>query len=173
MKELMDYLPEWYRESRETAAVQEALQPEMTALWEGRDDLLLQLDPQTATWGLDLWEAALGLRAGRDQAVSQRRAAVIAKLRGRETTTPALIREISEALLGVPVTVSEIYSGYRVEICFDAQGELPAGLEDLRRQLDQIMPAHLTWDFLITMAPTLHVGGAFTSWHVVTLPALS
>ena len=173
MKELMAYLPEWYEASRETVAIQRAIQPEMTLLWEGRDDLLLQLDPQTATWGLDLWEAALGLPTDPAQALEQRRAAVAAKLRGRETTTPALIREISEALLGVPVTVSEIYSGYRVEICFDAQGELPAGLEDLRRQLDQIMPAHLTWDFLITMAPTLHVGGAFTSWHVVTLPALS
>ena len=172
MKELMAYLPEWYEASRETAAIQRAIQPEMTLLWEGRDDLLLQLDPWTATWGVDLWEDALGLATDPTQALEQRRASVAAKLRGRETTTPALIKEVSESFLGVPVTVTEIYDGYRVEVCFDAQGKLPAGMEELRRQLDQIMPAHLVWDFLITLTPSLYMGGHFMSWQVTHLPVL-
>ena len=70
------------------------------------------------------------------------------------------------------MTVSEIYGAYRVEICFDAQGELPEGMEALRSQLDQIMPAHLVWDFQVTMTPTLHVGGHFGSWCVTRLPVL-
>lgn len=53
MRRLMDYLPENYPASRETAAFQEALQPEADALWAARDGLLAQLDPYTATWGLD------------------------------------------------------------------------------------------------------------------------
>ena len=61
MRRLMDYLPENYPASRETAAFQEALQPEADALWAARDGLLAQLDPYTATWGLDYWERALGI----------------------------------------------------------------------------------------------------------------
>ena len=45
-------------------------------------------------------------------------------------------------------------------------------MEALRSQLDQIMPAHLVWDFQITMTPTLHVGGHFGSWCVTRLPVL-
>ena len=171
MRELMSYLPEWYENSRETAAIQEAIQPETAGLWNARDDLFSQLNPWTATWGLDLWEDGLGLSGG-ELDLRQRRANVAAKLRGRETTTPELVREISETILGVPVTVSEIYGAYRVEICFDAQGELPEGMEALRSQLDQIMPAHLVWDFQITMTPTLRVGGHFGSWCVTRLPVL-
>ena len=44
MRRLMDYLPENYPASRETAAFQEALQPEADALWAARDGLLAQLD---------------------------------------------------------------------------------------------------------------------------------
>ncbi|HIT31691.1 MAG TPA: DUF2313 domain-containing protein [Candidatus Enterenecus stercoripullorum] len=172
MKNLMNYLPDWNKDSPETVTIQEAIQPEITKLWEARDDLLLQLNPWTATWGLDYWENGLGLQSLPQENLAQRRANVAAKLRARETTTPALVREVSETILGVPVTVKEIFSGYRVEICFDAQGELPEGMEALRTQLDQIMPAHLAWDFLITMTPSLYVGGHFTSWCSTALPVL-
>ena len=141
----MSYLPEWYENSRETAAIQEAIQPETAGLWNARDDLFSQLNPWTATWGLDLWEDGLGLSGG-ELDLRQRRANVAAKLRGRETTTPELVREISETILGVPVTVSEIYGAYRVEICFDAQGELPEGMEALRPLLEEngrLEPAQL------------------------------
>ena len=60
----MSYLPENYPASRETVCFQQALQPEAEGLWAARDDLLAQLDLWTATWGLDLWEAALGLSNG-------------------------------------------------------------------------------------------------------------
>ncbi len=172
MKELMSYLPEWYENSQEMVAIQRAIQPEVARLWEARDDLLLQLDPRTATWGLNLWESGLGLRSSHSLSLAQRRANVAAKLRARETTTPALLREVSETILGVPVTVSEIFSGYRVAICFDAQGELPDGIDALRDQLDQIMPAHLVWDFLITLTPKLYVSGSFSSWTSTALPIL-
>lgn len=168
----MTYLPEWYEASREVRTTQAAFQPELTALWTGRGDLLAQLDPWTATWGIDLWEAALGIRAAAGLALEARRAAVAARLRGRETTTPELIREIGETILGVPVTVTEIYDGYLVYVGFDAQGQLPAGLDALEQQLDQIMPAHLAWHYLINITPTLYTGGYFSSYNITALPVL-
>lgn len=170
MMDLMSYLPEWYRGSPETVAIQNAIQPELQMLWDARDDLLLQLNPNTATWGLAYWEKAFGLTTDENKDLAQRRKLVIAKIQGRETTTPALIKSLAEEILGVPVTVSELYRDYRVELCFDTEGQLPAGMDDLKEILDEIMPAHLVWDYLITITPTLYVGGNFTSCNAATLP---
>lgn len=152
MKRLMDYLPENYAASRETRAFQEALQPEIDAVWEARDDLLAQLDPYTATWGLDLWEEALGIPAGGHLETELRRRQIAAKLQGRAATTPLVVKDTAETLLGVPATVVERFGEYLVEVWAEAGGKLPAGTAQLKERLRDIMPAHLDWQVVI---PTL------------------
>ena len=145
----MSYLPENYPASKETVTFQEALQPEVGVLWEARDDLLAQLDPWTAEWGLDYWEAALGLSNGRGVDLDVRRRAVVAKLQGRATTTPEAVKNVAETLLGVPVEVIEVFGEYRVELEVKP-GLVPgAELPRLKEQLRQIMPAHLDWAVVI------------------------
>lgn len=70
MSSLLNYLPAWYRESPEVRAIQQAIQPELDTLWTFREEFARQLDPSTATWGLSLWEEALGLEAEEDDAPS-------------------------------------------------------------------------------------------------------
>lgn len=173
MSELMGYLPESYLDSPETAVIQAAFQPEIQRVWEGRDGLLAQLDPNTATWGLRYWEEAFGLTVDESGALEQRRSLVIGKIRGSATTTPELLRSVAEGVLGVTVGVGEIFAENRVEIRFDAPNRLPAGLDTLKKLLDEIMPAHLAWDYLITLTPALYVGGHFSSYNVTTLPVLT
>lgn len=149
MSELMGYLPELYEDSRETVAIETAIQPELDIVWDARHDLLLQLDPNAATWGLALWEAALGLTTDVGKELAFRRTRVVAKLRGKGTTTVALIKSVSESFSNGEVEVAEFYDEYRVEIRFVGTIGLPPNLEDLRDALDDIMPAHLVWEFVI------------------------
>lgn len=145
----MSYLPENYPASRETTAFQEALQPEVGLMWEARDELLAQLDPYTATWGLDLWESGLGLSNGRGLALDTRRRSVVAKLQGRAATTPQVVKNVAETLLGVPVTIIEVFDEYTVMIAAP-EGYLPRSqAARLHRQLGDIMPAHLDWQIVI------------------------
>lgn len=145
----MSYLPENYPASRETTAFQDALQPEVGLMWEVRDDLLAQLDPYTATWGLDLWESGLGLSNGQGLALDTRRRSVVAKLQGRATTTPLVVKDVAETLLGVPVTIIEVFDEYTVMIAAPA-GYLPCPqAARLRAQIQDIMPAHLDWQIVI------------------------
>lgn len=149
MRELMSYLPENYPASRETVAFQEALQPEVGILWEARDDLLAQLDPYSATWGLDYWEDALGLSNGQGLELGARRRVIVAKLQGRATTTPEVVKTVTETILGVPVEVVEVFDEYRVELVVPA-GFVPGDeLARLKAQLRGIMPAHLDWACVI------------------------
>lgn len=149
MRELMSYLPENYPASRETVAFQEALQPEVDVMWAARDELLAQLDPWTAEWGLDYWENALGLANGCGIDLDVRRRAVVAKLQGRATTTPEVVKTVAETLLGVPVEVIELFGEYRVELAVPT-GFVPGPeLVRLKEQLKGIMPAHLDWACVI------------------------
>lgn len=149
---LMDYLPENYPASRETAAFQGALQPEIDGVWDARDDLLAQLNPYSATWGLNLWEDALGISTASPLDLELRRRQVVAKLQGRSATTPQVVKDTAETLLGTPVTVVERFGEYLVEVWADAVGQLPAGTAQLKGRLREIMPAHLDWQVVI---PTL------------------
>lgn len=146
---LMDLLPERYTGSAETVAFQEAFQPELDSLWAARNDLLLQLDPRTATWSLDLWESAFGIPVDSSKDIEHRRTRVISKIRGSGTTTVALIKSVSESFANGEVEVDEIYSEYRLEIRFVGQIGIPPNLEDLRTALQDIIPAHLAWEFII------------------------
>lgn len=147
----MSYLPENYPASRETVAFQEALQPEVDVVWQARDDLLAQLDPYTATWGLDYWEDSLGLANGQGVEAEVRRRAVAAKLQGRAATTPEVVKNVAQTLLGVPVNVIEVFGEYRVELAVEPGFVPGAELIRLKEQLRGIMPAHLDWACVIPM----------------------
>lgn len=149
MRELMSYLPENYPDSKETAAFQEALQPEVGLIWAARDSLLRQLDPYTADWGLDYWEDALGLLPGGGMELDVRRRQIVAKLQGRAATTPEVLKTVAETLLGVRVTVVEHFSQYRVELETEAGYRPGGGMDRVRKQLRDIMPAHLDWQVVI------------------------
>lgn len=155
----MSYLPENYVASRETTAFQQALQPEVELIWETRDSLLAQLSPYTADWGLDYWEKALGLGSCQEFSLDTRRRQIVAKLQGRETTTPAAVKAVAETLLGVPVKVVEIFGAYRVELEVNSGGKLPAGVEALKRRLGEIMPAHLGWGLVIPVLARVPILG--------------
>lgn len=139
----MDYLPEKYQASRETVAFQEAIQPEIGRIWQAREDFLLQLDPRSASgWGLELWEAAFGLRPLASSSLDQRRSRVVARIRGVGTVTAEMLRSVVESFLVHDVDVTEHPRENRVDIEFQADGVSP-DLDDMAAALLEILPAHL------------------------------
>lgn len=150
MKDLLSYLPENYQDSPEAAAFQNALQPESDAVWAAREALLAQLSPYTATEkGLPYGEDALGLGVCDGLPVDVRRAQIVAKLQGRGPITPAMLQAVAETMLGVPVTVTEMYGECRVEL------DVPTGyvpgkdMGQLKEQLREILPAHLDFACIV------------------------
>lgn len=148
MKKLIDYLPDPYARSPEMTSIQTAIQPEVDLIWESRDDLLAQLDVNTATWGLDYWERALGLTAYAGKPDDYRRTRIISRIRGSGPTTVAHIKNVSESFSNGTVDVVEIFWEYRVEIRFVGTIGLPPNLDDLQAALNDIMPAHIAYDFV-------------------------
>lgn len=149
MRKLIARYPDFYSGSAEFIDLQEALEPELLALWEAREDFLAQLDVETATWGLQYWEAALGIATEPDKDTDYRRSRVKSKLRGVGATTAAVIQNVAESFSNGETEVAEYPEQNRIAIKFVGTVGTPPNLDDLTAALREILPAHLAWEYII------------------------
>lgn len=151
---LIEHYQDFWLASPEFVDLQQAMEPEAAALREYQQDMMEQLVPDTATWGLKYWEQTLGIPVDEAQDISVRRSRVRARLLGAGTVTAFVIRDIAAGYVQEEVSVVERPREYRVVICF--HGGLPLSFHLLDRDLSEIMPAHLAWDYLFVPAPAEH-----------------
>ena len=152
MKALIARYPEFYAGSAEFVDLQNALEPEVRALWERRDSVLEQLDVETATWGLKYWEQALGIAADESRDIAYRRSQVKARRRGAGTTTVAMIQNLAASYSNGDVEVLEYPDQFRIEIKFVNTVGTPPNIDDLTATLRASLPAHLEWGYIIAYA---------------------
>ena len=146
MSELMRYLPPYYDGSDESRTIQEAFQPELDGLWRFRNELFLQLNPNTATWGLAFWEQAFGIALNTATTLDLRRAAVVGKIRGSGTTTKSMVQNVCKGFIDGTVDVVEIPKESRIELNFYLdEAQIPVR-EALDKALVEILPAHLSYE---------------------------
>lgn len=143
--ELRAYLPPYYENSPEMQALQRAMQPEIHRLQAEEESIVAQLWVDTATWGLDLWERALGLPNQAAKPPEYRRARVRSKLRAQGTTTKAMLENVARSFSNGQVQVKEFPAENRFVVAFVGTIGLPPNMEDLTAALEEIKPAHLTY----------------------------
>lgn len=144
---LVEYLPNRLQGTA-IGLYQEALQPEISQLWENQTFFVAQLWPSTATWGLSHWENALGITVDVSKSDEYRRTAIVAALRGAGTSTVAALQSVAESFSNGSVDVVEYPGEYRVEIRFTSIVGVPPNMEDLTVAVTDMMPAHLEWAFV-------------------------
>ncbi len=148
---LLEYLRPGLQKSEEVQAILGGFQIGEDRLWAAVEDARAQLDVDRATWGLAIWEEALGLPVEVARPTEFRRSRIIAKLRGQGTTTAKSIRNVAASFSGGAVEVTEYPGEYRIEIRFvDAVG-LPPNLSDLKAAIEEIVPAHLAVGYISTL----------------------
>ena len=150
MKPLASTMPEYLAKGRETAAIWAALEEELGALWRARDDAFLQLDVNTATWALPLWERAHGLLPDNTAAQEVRRERVKARMRGQGTTTAGMIQNVAQSFTNGEVEVEEYPDEYRMLLRFVGSQGIPPNVLDVAQAVDEIKPAHIAYGFAYT-----------------------
>lgn len=169
-------VPARYRADPRTAALLDALGEKGTDLAALVDELILQMFPATATWGLSLWEEQLGLAAGEGQSLETRRAAVNAKRAASGTTTQAVISALVKSVTGYAcsVTVNGDYS-FSIRFCGDTEMFISPDLSALQAALEIAKPAHLaaviepvTWkDIEDAKLTWTQLEAGFSSWKAL------
>lgn len=113
-------------------------------------DLIEQCYIETASWGLDFWELLLGIPLDKSKPKEYRRAIVKAKVRGVGTATKTLIRQVASAFSGGVVEIIEDTENYHFIIKFVGVQGIPPNMMDLTKTIEEIKPAHLTFQFEYT-----------------------
>ena len=147
MKKLIDYLPRYYRNSPEIIEFQTAMQKQAEKLHAARDNLFEQFCVRSATWGLKLWETALGIKTETSKPYSYRRSRIESKLRGLGTTTVEMVKNVAESFSNGEVNVVEHNEEYIFEIIFTGNIGIPPNMDDLTAAIEEIKPAHLAYNY--------------------------
>lgn len=71
------------------------------------EEVAAQLNPETATWLLPLWEERYGIIPGEEWTLEQRREAVISRRKFYAPITPLKLSDLVSAIVGVPVDIIE------------------------------------------------------------------
>lgn len=173
---LAELIPERLRKIPELMAVIGAEEPETQAAYDATVDFLAQLNVDTATWGLDLWEFEYGIQTDASKSLDARRTALKAKMRGAATTTAAQIRRIVNAYTGNDsCEVTEYPREYLVGVSYTLVPSAQERIDACRASLREVLPAHLDFvqqvSFPIGQIP-LYVGGTMDSTATIKLPPL-
>lgn len=151
---LFERLPEeTYHGEPHVAAFQGAVEAEYQKARKIYDDLVAQMRPSTASWGLGLYEWEYGIEPGDGKTAADRLAIWRAKRRGCGTATPAAMLRIAQSFSEHPARVDEIPEEYRFRVVLDASAA--ARQTDLIRAIGEAKPAHLMFGVSLLLRMSL------------------
>ena len=108
-------------------------------------DFAKQFHPQSATWGLNVWEEELGLKTDLTENLELRRSKVMAKLLGASPMTVDNTNKLVNLFTDDgKAYVDELPTDGTIKIVIPS---LYANLDEMRRSLDELLPAHLVYYF--------------------------
>ena len=146
---LLELLPARYSNSRETIEIQLAFEKEVQKIINAYDQMLLQLFVSSADEWLPLWEKIYGIVPDSNN-IDYRRSRIMGKMRGSGTTTKEMIKNVCESFYNGNVEIIEHFDQYSFDIKFLSSIGTPPNLQDMVNAIEEIKPAHLSYQFIIT-----------------------
>lgn len=139
---------------------------EMAAWAEG---MRAEINPQTCTWSIAIWEWVYGIEPDETLQLEYRRQRILSKFVGLKPINPEVIRRGVTALIGGAdgeVEVNDFAGPYRFEVILHPAGKKPLNYAKIFTYIREIKPAHLAFDAAIEtkLDITIEVG---TSWNLV------
>ena len=147
---LIDLVPSYHKNSKYTADILQAMDQQTEKLLNAKDDLLAQLNVRTATWGLELWEKALGTQIDAIKPSPFRRSRIESKLRAQGITTKIMIKNVAESFSNGVVDIFEHPELYLFDVKFIGTLGIPPNMDDLSAAIEEIKPAHLAYRYIYT-----------------------
>lgn len=143
-KEMISHISSVYQNSKIEQAVYEAIGSEWDSAEGFLDEVLLQLFPQTATWGLVFWEQRVGMPTNVNETFEKRRRKIIAKMQTRYPINPKNMAMILKNYTGADILITENIAPYTFEVKLVGKEGFPKSLEDLYETVKRIKPSHLS-----------------------------
>lgn len=139
-----------YDRSGEVADIQQGLQAAVDDLWTAADGVMDGVYVATASASLRLWEKLYAVDIDASLPHAQRREIIKAKMRSSGATTVDLIKNVAESYVNGEVAVTEQHADYTFTITFVSTKGRPTLLDELKKSIEQIKPAHLGVLYIFT-----------------------
>lgn len=147
VERLMQHMPKYYRDIVEIEELQKAIDLQLDELDIMSNEVLKQFFIYTATWSLPIWERIFGLTVGDTTSnLKERRENIISKLRSYGTTTKEMIARVAKAFTNGEIEVIEDNPNYSFTIKFTSIVGIPDNLENFKKVVATIKPAHLNFN---------------------------
>lgn len=146
-KEMLNYISPIYHQSKVMQSLFQAIGIEIDFAYELGEDILLQMFPQTATWGLKFWENATGIISNPSDSYEIRRALILNKLQNPTTLTPMVFSRLISNFTSRECEIEENTNDYEFTVTIIN----PDGLVNFVRLIELInksKPAHLSFQLV-------------------------
>lgn len=104
----------------------------------------------TADFTLERWEKEFGIEVNTNLDSAYRISRIKSKMRGQGTCTITLIKNVADSFTNGDVDVIEDNINYQFTIKFTSILGIPPNMDDLRKAIEDIKPAHLGVTFEFT-----------------------
>jgi hypothetical protein len=141
---LIDYLPLVLRKDKVIQGIINSSNKQFDIRNTNIEDVKNQLNIETATWGLEIYEKGLKIQTDLRKSLNERRAVIKSRLRGSGKIGQLQIKLVADSYTNGNVIVS--FNGHIV-VKFTSVRGIPSNLDDLKVVLEDVRPAHLRIDY--------------------------
>lgn len=134
------------------------------------DNLIREFFIDTATFSLDTWAKFAGIEDDPLLDLDIRRSNIKAALKSKETTTIEVIKSIAESYSNGTCEVVEDYANYKFTVKFTGTVGVPSRIDEIRKIIDKVKPAHLNYDFEFkyrTWGDIKRLGKTWNEWKAL------
>jgi len=170
-KKFLGYISPIYEQSVIMQAVMEAIGAEWDEAEKLTDEILTQLFPQTATWGIVYWEWLLGIPPNDSIPIEQRRTRVLTRMQTRWPMTKEqmeqLVRTFSQ---DKQAFIREFFDQYRFEVLFNLTQSVDLGT--VYEVIEEAKPAHLGYSLVAGLrqgGKRVFIGSALLAGEEITV----
>jgi len=156
--------PPYYKNSKVMNSIYDTLDQEMIRLENEASLTENQFFVLLADKSLSGHEKDVGLSASNADTQS-RRSNILSKLRGSGTTNISALKNIVASYEGGEIEVIEYVSEYAFAIKFVSKKGVPVNLDDIKKVVEDIKPAHLEVRYIFTYRLWQDVLGTIENWE--------
>ncbi len=167
---LKKYVPQFiYENNKEMQSIYDAQKSELDRLLYYIEDIKNQFDIDTATWGLDLWEEAYGIKINHSYSYEERRKAVKAKERGQGIFSKGTAIRIGNTYADTTEIIENI-EPYWFALILESYNGFPYGLDSFYKIIEELKPAHLCvkYDLVSVTKSDFYIAGISLEGEIIT-----
>ncbi|WP_420834856.1 putative phage tail protein [Salsuginibacillus kocurii] len=142
--EMINTLPLFLRKSEVYRDIFNSKGEQIQALLTDIEDIEQQMNVDTATWGLDVFEKELNVEIDRSKPYAERRSVIKSQWRGNGQVDADLIRVVADSYTNGDTVVS---FNDAIVVEFTSQIGRPPNLSDLQEAIEETKPAHLRVEY--------------------------